>query len=500
MGLPALASPPHGIGLSYVTEGVILPAKVTRSVYMRGKWKNYQGCGKEHEETTTEQVPLIAYSTCSNGTAWIDVKPKLTADESLELDGKARVFTKFAEFEGCMDLKTLDGILAAAHIEKANPRETFELIRKEIHRMLEVEPGVSAVLALWIAGTYVHDAFSAYPYLWFNGVKGSGKSTGLELLCETAYHAEMGMRISNPALFRDVAQHHCTICYDEAENLLVGSGGDRGIDQDRVSLFNGGYKSSGVVRLVEKDGDNFVVRKFCSYSPKALASIQPIDEALQSRCLLINMLVALDATKAEQMINREVCARIRQELFYFRFASGPRLYGDARNEKYNSELRKRHDLKNRDWELFKPLLTLAEYICPEWLEDLARFIASQKVIRRVDNTLSTDNLVLLKVLELAIEGANAPGDAVTHVTYKDLMAGLKEDYPELKWMHTKSIGNCLRRVGLARLTCRYGKGWVLRLDKTLVDEQVKRLGLEEGVKELKPALPKKSEGGLDAFD
>lgn len=500
LGLPQLSSPPHGIGASYVTEGMILPAKVTRSYFVRGKWKNDQGIGQEQEETVTEKVPLVLCARADNGTAWLDVKPELTADDSLELDGQTRVFAKFADFEGVMDLKTLDGILAKLHVEKANPRETFELIRKEIRRILEVSEEVSAILALWIAGTYVHDAFPAYPYLWFNGIKGSGKTTGLEFMNETAYHAEMGMRISNPALFRDVDQHHCTICYDEAENLLVGSGGDRGVDQDRVSLFNSGYKSSGVVRLVEKDGDNFIVRKFSSYSPKALASIQPIDEALQSRCLLINMLVALDPTKGEQMINHKVCKQIRRDLYFFRFASGPRLFDDARNEEYNSELRKRYDLRNRDWELFKPLLMLAEYICPEWLDDMAMFIAGQKIIRRVDNTLSTDSIVLLKILEIVIEGENARDDAVTTVTYKDLMADLKDDYPELKWLTSKSIGNCLRRLGLSRLVSRSGKGYGLKLDKALVEEQVKRLGLEESAKQVELAAPApKAKEGLDVF-
>lgn len=482
-----------------MTEGLILPAKVTKSYYIRGTWKNQQGVGQEHEETTTEKVALILYAATNNGNAWIDVKPELVADDRLELGGQMRVFAKFCEFEGAMDLKTLDGILAKKHVEAANPRDTFELIRKEIHRMLEVDESVSALLALWIAATYVHEAFPAFPYIWFNGVKGSGKTTALDLICELAYHAEMGMRISNPALFRDVDQHHCTICYDEAENLLVGAGGDRGVDQDRVSLFNGGYKSSGVVRLVEKDGDAFLVRKFNSYSPKALASIQPIDEALQSRCLLINMLVALDAGKGEQMINHDLCKRIRKDLFFFKFASGPRLYDDARDEKYNTELRKRYDLRNRDWELFKPLLMLAEYICPEWTEDLAKFVAGQKIIRRVDNQLSTDNLVLLKVLQLAIEGENAPDDAVTSVLYKDLMAGLKEDYPELKWMTTRSIGNCLRRVGLSRLTVRLGQGYALRLDKALVQEQIRRLGLEDTAKAVELAAPAKAKEGLDVF-
>jgi len=324
--------------------------------------------------------------------------------------------------------------------------------------------------------TYIHDAFDAFPYIWFNGVKGSGKTTALEFIRETAYHAEMGMRISNPALFRDVDHHRCTICYDEAENLLIGKD-NKSVDQDRVSLFNSGYRASGMVRLVEKDGDNYVTRKFRSYSPKALASIRPIDEALQSRCLLINMMVALDPQKSAESLNPMTCAEIRKGLFLLRFAEGVLFYDAARDAEKNRELKNNYDLKNRDWELFKPLLVGAARLCPDRLPDVASFIDGQRLIRQIDNQLSTDATVLLKLQELMVEGENAPNDAKTMVSYKDLMTSLKDDYPELKWMTAKNIGHCLRRMGLGQLTSRFTKGYAIRFDRKLIELQVQRLGL-----------------------
>lgn len=471
---------PHTIGECFVTEGFVVPAEVKRTRFTNPKmsrqvYGNFKS--KETSETFLEMTPFILVAE-QNGGAWLDAKITVAPADVHQIADRTVTLAKFASFEGSMDLATVSAILSKEHQYVKAPIDVFKLLRAELSRILELEDCAVTVIAIWIAMSYVHDAFDAFPYLWFNGVKGSGKTTALEFIRETAYHAEMGMRISNPALFRDVDQHKSTICYDEAENLLVG-GGDKGVDQDRVSLFNSGYRASGTVRLVEKDGDNFVTRMFKSYSPKALASIQPIDEALQSRCLLISMLVAMDDSKSAETIDLEKCRELRQLLFHFRFLEGVGFWAKARDSKENKSLRKKYALKNRDWELFKPLLQGAELICPDWLPDIVKFIDGQRVVRQFDNQLSTDATVLMKLMEMIVEGEHAPEDARTYITYKELMGSLKDDFPELKWLTTRSIGNCLRRLGLVGLSTRYGKGYVIKFDRELVAKQVKRLGLEE---------------------
>jgi len=377
-----------------------------------------------------------------------------------------------------VDIETADSILRKDHINKLDNYSIFERIRTELRRILEIEECASTVFALWIAGTYIHDAFNAYPYLWFNGVKGSGKTTALEFIWHTAYHSEINMRISNPALFRQVDQYHCSLCYDEAENLLA-RGGKHSDDQDRISLFNGGYRRGGTVRLVEKDGDNFIVRKFNSYSPKAMASIQPIEETLQSRSILINMMVALDPKKSDESIDEETAKIIRKELYQFRFANGVGFYISARDKKKNKILRKKYDLKNRDWELFKPILLLADSICPDWLDEVNQFLNHQKIIRRIDDQFSTDYTILLKISEMVDEVENLSGDGKATISYKAMITSLKEDYPELKYLTNRSIGNALRRLGLSGMICRHGKGYVLKIDNKLINEQLKRLDMSK---------------------
>ena len=481
---------PHNIGESYVTEGFFFTAEVERPQYLRNGRFNDKGLGQASTETKVERTRLILAMSSENGGPWLDAKPFLCAADGMKLAERTVQFSQFSEFQGCIDKDTIRAVLDPTEMERYEPKRIFKAVRDEIERLLELEPSASTIMALWAVLTYVHDAFDAFPYLWFNGVKGSGKTRALEILEQVTYHGEMNMRLSNSALFRLVADNHITVCYDEAENLLVRSQ-NRSEDQDRVSLFNGGYRSSGAVRLTEKDGDNFIIRRFQSYSPKALASIQPLDEALQSRCILISMMTALDASKANKGINLGKCEAIRRELYKFRFNQGPHMKVLSSDEARNEELRAKYDLKNRDWELFKPLVIGAEIFCPDWVEEVVRFIAHQKILRQVENQTTRDATILQTLIQVAVEAENAPDDAHTIVSYKEFTAMLKEE-ADLK-LTPKALGHCLRRLGLGGLITRHGRGFIIQLDKEHFIRQAQRLGMADATVVAEP------QAGLDKF-
>ena len=47
---------------------------------------------------------------------------------------------------------------------------------------LDLEKSHYNIIALWIFGTYFHKNFPSYPYLYFNAMKGSGKSRTMNLI------------------------------------------------------------------------------------------------------------------------------------------------------------------------------------------------------------------------------------------------------------------------------------------------------------------------------
>ena len=81
--------------------------------------------------------------------------------------------------------------------------ETFHLVRDVLESSIDLRhPHQYGFLALWVMGTYMFEAFEAYPYVHFNGPKGVGKTTALELLSKISFNGELTPNISAPAQFR----------------------------------------------------------------------------------------------------------------------------------------------------------------------------------------------------------------------------------------------------------------------------------------------------------
>jgi hypothetical protein len=73
------------------------------------------------------------------------------------------------------------------------------------------------IVALWIIGTYVHDNFSSYPYLFFNVMRGSGKSRLMGLVASLSKNGSVLISMSESVLFRTAKGR--TLCIDEFEGI-----------------------------------------------------------------------------------------------------------------------------------------------------------------------------------------------------------------------------------------------------------------------------------------
>jgi len=65
---------------------------------------------------------------------------------------------------------------------KAKEEEAKKILRGVYGQIIDILKEYSdleehnyKIIALWIIGTYMHDQFSSYPYLFLNAMKGSGK-------------------------------------------------------------------------------------------------------------------------------------------------------------------------------------------------------------------------------------------------------------------------------------------------------------------------------------
>ena len=141
------------------------------------------------------------------------------------------------------------------------------------------------IVSLWILGTYFHRYFTTYPYLFFNAMKGSGKTRILRLISNLAYGGKLLISMSEAVLFR-TASKSC-FCIDEFE--AVGRFNEGALRE----LLNAAYKKGIYVerakKIKNKDEEGYEIEKHELYAPIAMANIWGMENVLSDRCLTLTL-------------------------------------------------------------------------------------------------------------------------------------------------------------------------------------------------------------------
>jgi hypothetical protein len=238
-----------------------------------------------------------------------------------------------------------------------NPATLIDDIRHLAEHHLEfTDPTTYPLLATWILATYVYRAFNAVAYLHLNGTAASGKSTTLGFIAALAYQAELASNISSAALFRTTAGAPGTILVDEAEKW------DTERAQDLRQILNSGYQAGATVIRAERPNDRtaFTTTAYDTYGPKAIASINPLDPVIGSRCLVIHMRPALRRLRELDRTDPALQA-IRDRLHLWALYHGPALAQHA--ERWSTELRhtRAPNLVGRPWQIAQAFIVIADY-------------------------------------------------------------------------------------------------------------------------------------------
>lgn len=135
-------------------------------------------------------------------------------------------------------------------------------------------------LSLWIAGTYVFDAFDSYPYIAINSrTKRSGKTRLSELIGFTCQTPLPVAGATAPALFRAVKDMKPTVIWDEAEQL----------NSEATSLvrsfLNVGYRKGQTIPRATGEG----ITQWPTYCPKVFVLIGDVYDTLRDRSIVVTM-------------------------------------------------------------------------------------------------------------------------------------------------------------------------------------------------------------------
>lgn len=238
-----------------------------------------------------------------------------------------------------------------------DPVRLFASIRKVYEQYVEfAREEYYDVMPLFVMGTYIFRLYSSLGYLHFNGTAASGKSQNLRILEALAFNTAWASSMSSAALYRSLAGHPGTVCIDEAE----GWEGERGEELRRI--LNAGYLDGSTVKRAEKGkNDNFIVASFESYGPKAIASINPLDAVIGSRCLIVAMRPAVRIIREFDKDDPR-WQQQRDQLYLWLMHHGPAIAEVIGEWNETIRFQRAPGLIGRQWQITQLYLTLADFI------------------------------------------------------------------------------------------------------------------------------------------
>lgn len=243
------------------------------------------------------------------------------------------------------------------NVEPPAPTVLFADLRKVYETYVEfAREEYYDVMPLFIMGTYMFRLFKSLGYIHFNGTAASGKSQNLNILKALAFNTAWASSMSSAALYRSLAGHPGTVCIDEAE----GWEGERGEELRRI--LNSGYIDGSTVQRVEKGpGDKFYVAQFEAYGPKAIASINPLDNVIGSRCLVVGMRPALRKI-VEFDYTDERWSNLRDRLYLWLMFYAPIIAERVETWNKTTRFERAPNLISRHWQITQMYVILADLI------------------------------------------------------------------------------------------------------------------------------------------
>ncbi|MFZ0641088.1 MAG: DUF3854 domain-containing protein [Candidatus Acidiferrales bacterium] len=252
------------------------------------------------------------------------------------------------------------------------------------------------VEALFTMLTYCSEQFSTVPYLCFeSATPGCGKSTCLDLFKAVVARPLYSAGLSRAVLVRQLDERRVTLLLDESEWLSSHSETSEAIR----GILHAGYRRGATYQLCE--GDDHEMRDFQVYGPKVFSAIHGLRGALLDRCIVIHMerlpenktLLPAGADDLEP-----VAAPCRERLEAYALQIIQRL----------EELKRRRptggywpEFRNREAELWHPLLTIARACGPE-IElralQAARAMSRAKQVIQADERQIAQGRELIEVL------------------------------------------------------------------------------------------------------
>lgn len=347
----------------------------------------------------------------------------------------------------------------------ADKRETYLQLKETFEHYLDcVESGMYSYIPLWALGTYFSQLFATYPRMALTGTRESGKGKVLKFLYCTAFNAEWTMNLSAASLFRTAESLKATLLCDEMEGM-----GDPERRQELRSFINSSYERGPQAKRTDKQTGK--QQRFNTFVPIALGAIQGYEGVLESRAIVFTMLrTASEKANREITLEAPIWRELRDNLHTL-------LMTEWQNVKaiYDGYTRcPIADMHGRDWQLWRPMLALAEWIGDPRLKAQMYTLAHRKTAYRRDkDQFEMDEIILLKTLKDMV----VADDWWPLGTIKDNMTVCYGDEAP-KHVDTRYVAKLLARMNWEERK-KEDKRWLYRICVKEVVDRCRRYGILE---------------------
>jgi Protein of unknown function (DUF3631) len=275
-------------------------------------------------------------------------------------------------------------------------------------------------LSLWVAHTYVIEAFEYTPYLHvYSPEKRCGKTLVQDVLSLLVPRPWSMANPSAATLFRKIEKDTPTLLWDEIDAVFSGGVSDPSKDDLRGLLNHGFQRGKTIPRCVPPNQD---VKDFAVFCPKVIAGIGGLPDTISDRCIPIR----LERKKKSQVTERfrlrdaKVIAEPLQTALED-WAADLRVIGQLQIARPTMP----EEFGDRQMDITEPLLAIADMAGGRWPAEARA--ALLELFRGAKTESDSDGITLLRDIKKVFED-----EGLNQISSKTLLEKLTE-LPESPW-------------------------------------------------------------------
>jgi hypothetical protein len=339
-------------------------------------------------------------------------------------------------------------------VEKPLPYLNQVALYKQVRTFIQdyffsLDDRVYDIMASWVMATYIQEKWFVAPYLFFFGLRGTGKTRAMEVLQSICYRGFLGMP-SLAALFHGIQEWKIVFFLDETE-ILNNEG-----KTDIIGCLNMGYRRGQHFLRMNKTDEGMDLEPYDVFRMKCLAGTDTLKDTLESRCIPIKTSKNLVPVKFR--IHEREAATLRAQLLQCRFDV---LTGDGCDERDGCDGTSEALLKEAEDSRIKEIFEALLQVSNDGKENIISYAKDLEGERQEDMLTSVDAEVFAIIQELPQDKLYFNEEKTERIFLtSDVANELNLPRLEKDKLKNATVGKIIRRLLFAKRHQRTGGAWL----------------------------------------